>query len=241
MLQFSSVQFSRSVLSDSLWSHESQHAKPPCPSSTPRVHLVSANYRVLICCTCEQSAIKTSRAVASSLFISASSVCTSLQGLISTLTQGGQGGHLLGSLAQLCSREGRTLQTNITGVYGECSQCADHTGFAPANSMCAFLVYTAQAPGCSAWELSKAGPGFRALPRSKLLRFRFLGTPQWHRLGWACVLCPSQAQGAQVTSAWWVHCPRWVVHLNHLPGPSLLVSQVCCKSTVSGVPCVSSG
>ena len=30
-----SVQFSRSVVSDSLWPHESQHARPPCP---PRVY-----------------------------------------------------------------------------------------------------------------------------------------------------------------------------------------------------------
>ena len=33
-----SVQFSRSVVSDSLWPHESQHARPPCPSPTPGVH-----------------------------------------------------------------------------------------------------------------------------------------------------------------------------------------------------------
>ena len=33
-----SVQFSCSVVSDSLWPHESQHARPPCPSPTPRVH-----------------------------------------------------------------------------------------------------------------------------------------------------------------------------------------------------------
>ena len=33
-----SVQFSHSVMSDSLWPHESQHARPPCPSPTPRVH-----------------------------------------------------------------------------------------------------------------------------------------------------------------------------------------------------------
>ena len=32
------VQFSRSVMSDSLRPHESQHASPPCPSPTPRVH-----------------------------------------------------------------------------------------------------------------------------------------------------------------------------------------------------------
>ena len=36
--QFSSVQFSRSVMSNSLWPHEPQHARPPCPSPTPRVH-----------------------------------------------------------------------------------------------------------------------------------------------------------------------------------------------------------
>ena len=33
-----SVQFSRLVVSDSLRPHESQHARPPCPSTTPRVH-----------------------------------------------------------------------------------------------------------------------------------------------------------------------------------------------------------
>ena len=40
-LTFSSVQFSRSVVSDSLRPHESQHARPPCPSPTPGVHLNS--------------------------------------------------------------------------------------------------------------------------------------------------------------------------------------------------------
>ena len=33
-----SVQFSRSVVSDSLQPHEPQHARPPCPSPNPRVH-----------------------------------------------------------------------------------------------------------------------------------------------------------------------------------------------------------
>ena len=33
-----SVQFSHSVVSDSLQSHEPQHARPPCPSPTPGVH-----------------------------------------------------------------------------------------------------------------------------------------------------------------------------------------------------------
>ena len=37
-VQFSSVHFSHSVMSDSLRPHESQHARPPCPSPTPGVH-----------------------------------------------------------------------------------------------------------------------------------------------------------------------------------------------------------
>ena len=37
-VQFSSVQFSRSVVFDSLRPHESQHARPPSPSPTPGVH-----------------------------------------------------------------------------------------------------------------------------------------------------------------------------------------------------------
>ena len=58
------------------------------------------------------------------------------------------------------------------------------------------------------------GHAFCALPRSKQLR---------------------QA------GAWQVHYPRWTVHLNHLSSPGPLVFQVCRKSAVSGVPCVSSG
>ena len=38
VLQFSSVQFSHSVVSNSFWPSESQHARPPCPSPTPRVY-----------------------------------------------------------------------------------------------------------------------------------------------------------------------------------------------------------
>ena len=35
---FCSVQFSRSIVTDSLRPDESQHARPPCPSPTPGVH-----------------------------------------------------------------------------------------------------------------------------------------------------------------------------------------------------------
>ena len=37
-IQFSSVKFSHSVMSDSLQPHESQHVRPPCPLPSPGVH-----------------------------------------------------------------------------------------------------------------------------------------------------------------------------------------------------------
>ena len=36
---WASVQFHRSVMSDFLWPHESQHTRPSCPSPTPGVHI----------------------------------------------------------------------------------------------------------------------------------------------------------------------------------------------------------
>ena len=41
---FVSDQISRSVVSYSLWPHESQHARPPCPSPTPGVHSDSRHW-----------------------------------------------------------------------------------------------------------------------------------------------------------------------------------------------------
>ena len=111
----------------------------------------------------------------------------------------------------------------------------------PAHGMCAFPVYTAQAQDCSAGELSKVGPGLRALPRSKLLRFRFSGTPQRHRLGWTCVLCPSQIRAAQVTRCLVSTLSQLGNVSYHCLHPSCSVSWVHSGSAVSGVACVSSG
>ena len=50
-------QFSRSVVSDSLRPHESQHAKPPCPTPTPGVHSdtsiesVMPSSHLILCCS----------------------------------------------------------------------------------------------------------------------------------------------------------------------------------------------
>ena len=107
--------------------------------------------------------------------------------------------------------------------------------------MCAFRVYTAQAPAFPAGVLSKAGPGFHALPRYKLLRFKFSGTLQMHRSVGRVFCALPRSEHLRRPGAWRAHCPRWAMHLNHLPGPGHLVSQVCHESTVSGVLCVSSG
>ena len=112
----------------------------------------------------------------------------------------------------------------------------------PAHSVCAVPVYTAQVPGSSAGELSKVDHGLRALPRSNPLRFRFWGAPQRRRLGWpSFVLFPGpSSSGDQVLGA--CTLPRQVVRLSyHVPRPSRLASWACCETTVSGVPCVSSG
>ena len=87
------------------------------------------------------------------------------------------------------------------------------------------------------WELSEAGPGLYALPRSKLLRFRYSDSPQRCRLGWACVLCPSQVRAALV-----IRCLAGAVAVTYcLPHPCHSVFWVYNGCVFSVVPCVSSG
>ena len=89
-----------------------------------------------------------------------------------------------GSLAQShCGEEG-ALHTNVSGVCGGTCSAPATLGL-PRSQVYAFPVYAARAPGCS----MGSGPCFA--------RFQFLGSPQKHRLGWACVLClPARAAQA---------------------------------------------
>ena len=116
------------------------------------------------------------------------------------IDQGGEGSHLFRLTCSVVLWGGRNIANKyhwcvwgVLAVYGPQWVCPSSL----ALSQCAFLVYTAQASGCSAGELSKVGPAFRALPRSKPLVFS--DTLQGHRLCWACVLCPSQVREAQAT------------------------------------------
>ena len=103
----------------------------------------------------------------------------------------------LGSVVQLCCGEGGILQTNTTGMCGECLQCLGHTGFAPLityvlswstrlrlqvalqgncpKQALGFLHFPGLShSGSVSWVLHKgtdsAGPAFCALPRSEQLR-----------------------------------------------------------------------
>ena len=129
----------------------------------------------------------------------ASYVYWSLQGLISALTQGDEGGHLLGSPAQPCCGEELCEQASLASA-GSARGVWAALGL-PRSRRVRFPVYTAQAPGCSAGDglkqalgcvhspgLSRSGSGSRglhkgadsvgrafcALPRSAQLRDQVL-------------------------------------------------------------------
>ena len=161
----------------------------------------------------------------SPLFVLTSSVCWSLQCLISALTQGGGGRHFfrLTCSVELC---GERDAANNTGV---CSQCPGYTGFAPTHGVC-FPCLHCLGSRLLFWELSEAGPGLYALPKSKPPRFRYSGSPQRRRLSWACVLCPSQVQAAQVTRCLVSTVPATY----HLPCACSSVFWVCNPCTFSG-------
>ena len=87
------------------------------------------------------------------------------------------------------------LQTHHTGM---CSQCLSHTGSSPAHCACSLSAHTAQGLGCSAGNHPWQALGCLHLPGLHRSGFRHSRSPQRPRLGWACVLCPSQVRAAQV-------------------------------------------
>ena len=122
------------------------------------------------------------------------------QCLISTLTQGGEGGgHLFRLTCSVVLWGGRNTPNKYHWcVWGVLTVSWPHW-VCPSSQRVCFPILYCSGSRLLCRELSEAGPGLHALPSSKLLRFRFLGTPQRHRHGWACILCPSQVRAAQVT------------------------------------------
>ena len=89
------------------------------------------------------------------------------------------------SSVQSCCGERRALQTDIA-VCGEHSPCSGHTGFAPHRAVCAFPVYTAQAPAA----LYGADPALSAVPVFGS------STKAWTRLCLRVVSSPASAAQA---------------------------------------------
>ena len=130
------------------------------------------------------SSLKTSPTVTSKAVPSvlASSVCWSRQCLISTLTQGDGGGHFFRLTCSVVLWGGRDAakkkQWRVLAVSRPHWVCL--------RSRCLrFPCLQCLGSRLLCQELSEAGPGLYALPRSKPLRFRYLGTPQRHRFGGA--------------------------------------------------------
>ena len=107
-----------------------------------------------------------------------------------------------------------------------------HTGFAPI-AACVLSPSTLLRLQAA---LQGAGPAWRTLPRPKPLRFRFSGTPQRRRLGWACVCCafpgPSTSGNQELDECTLFRCSA--------PYPLPVPASVSWRAW-SGEPCVFSG
>lgn len=120
--------------------------------------------------------------------------------LISALTQGVGGRSSLGSLVQLCRGKGGTLQTISLACVG-IARSVEVYWVAP-HDLCVFNLH------CSDSRLPcrrtvQSGPWVVSLPRSKLSRFRLLGTPQGtdsfrKSCSLYCLLSPQHSSGEQM-------------------------------------------
>ena len=159
------------------------------------------------------------------LFVLASSVCWSLQCLISALTQGGSG-HFFRLTCSDVLWGGR----NTANEYHWCVLTVSRPHWVCPRLWClCFPRLHCLGSRLLCLELSEASPGLYALPRSKPLRFKFSGS-QRRRLSWACVLCPSQVRAAQVTRC----LVSTVAETYHLPHPCHSVFWVYNWCTYSG-------
>ena len=144
-------------------------------------NVASANYRVLICCICHfQSGFL--------LFVFSGFLCLQVSS-VSNFHPDTRGQRW--SLVQLCCGEERTPKNRSHWRVGGALAVSGPHWVCPAHDVCALPVYTAQAPGCSAGELSKAGPGFVHFP---VLSHLGSGSQALHKAAdsWACIWCPSQ-------------------------------------------------
>ena len=190
-------------------------------------YVVGTNYRVLIYCTCHFQG--------GSLCFSFFCLLVSSVSNFRPDTRGQWWSHFQAHLFNSAvGREEHCKQILLVCVGSACSVSAKLDLSHSQRVYFHGLYFSGSRLLCQ--ELSEAGPGLPALPRSKSLRFTFLCTLQMCRLSWACVLCPSQVRAAQVTRC----LASGVAATYHLPCPCHSVFWVYNWRTFSGVPCVSS-
>ena len=137
----------------------------------------------------------------------------------------------LGSLVhRAVGREGHCRQISLVCV-GSAHSVLATLGLPPLTACVLFLstLHRLQV------ALQGAGPELCVPPRSKPLRFRFSGTPQRRRLGWAGVLCLPRLSSSGNQELDERPLPR-CSGTSPLHGPSLSF-----QARRSGAPCVSSG
>ena len=119
---------------------------------------------------------------------------------------------------------GRMLQTNNTGTLVCACSASATLGLPP------LTVHTAQALGCSTGNTPKLALGCMHLPRLSRSGSGTRVVFKRCRLGWACVLCPSQVQAAQL-----MRCLVSMVTATYrLPCPCRSVFWVYNRRTFSG-------
>ena len=178
-------------------------------------YVVIANYRVLIYCTCHFQGGSLCFRFFCLLVSSVSNFCPDTRGQWWSLFKAHLFSRAVGR-EECCKQISLACARGVSATLGLTSVCFPCLHCLGSRLLCR--------------ELSEAGPGLYALPRSKLLRFRNSGSPQRRRLGWACVLCPSHVRAAQVTRC----LASMVAATYRLPHPCLLVFWVYNQCTFSG-------
>ena len=154
-------------------------------------------------------------------------VCWSLQCLISALTQGRGGGHFFRLTCSVAVWGGRDAANKQHWHVFAVSQ--PHWACPCSWRMCS------PCPHCSGSRLTtgnhpRPALGGMHLPDLSHSGSGTLGSPQRHRLGWACVLCPSHVQAAQV-----IRCLESAVAVTYcLPRPCCSVFWVYNRCAFSG-------
>ena len=114
-------------------------------------------------------------------------------------------------------------------------------GLPQLKAVCASLVYTAQAPACSAGHCPKQALVFVDFPGLSCSGSGSRVPPKGTQLAGRVFCALPRSEQLRQPGAWQAPCPMWALHLNHLSAPAARFPQVCRKSVLSGVSCVSSG